>query len=1018
MAEINNSWSIGSVAPVSGVHDYATSYINVGNELNKQYWQNRQLYMEGVVQPLAQVEADEFGQEELNRIKGEIESRASEFEESGMWHRAGDFIFNEAKNIATNQTLKEIIKSKSLYDAFVKTVNESNWSSADKAGFMLRAHHTSSKITTDENGMVSGGFNPISVGESFDMGKYSLDVMLKLEKVKADKVNVAQMINDPKQLEAYGLPSVVDNEGRTLISHIVEQTTKTETVSAEDLARAAQQIVALNPEVQKQILEEQTNAFYRKYYDKSTGTFKDIPREELNKSLFPEFYGTNKYNEANTYIETIIGLDSSKFLVEDKATGSYTYKPGQIFDYNKKNEDCITKFGISLDDLYTKGLDDRVLQRVIDIATANELNRLNLNLTDPTSKELINELIISKNINSAWKDYVENITGTAISLYAYNHIEQSNKFIDNPAYKAYLNNYYKYSLKPSSGGYDPTKPSSVDENGMIDYTNFLSSNLEQINSLSNEKNKILAQDNSILKDLTAVDNPLLEKLGFVANGKIDKDLLQSADLSKLDEIATKEKYYNTDNYQAIRNSIIQLRSNKEQIDEISKVQESYKFNAQTLYDYYNESAKEAKETDSKNYYHGFGWYGIASDIAKFIANNNITSVEEFKEAVNNSTVISSHVPGTPYGTQSSYLLKDPKGNTYINNRGYSYMKGVSDEEIQKEISNVLDNIQHRYEKKSGKPFEWVQQSYSITNPNYTLQTRLEGRKAAWQGGSGSLQTLSLADGSAGGSVLPSDVAALIGLNQFPVSVTVNEKGEKITERNIATKESTPIPAKTFKTKKDIYKTEIRYNLNPIEQARGYIVYDIICKDKSGAYCGTVKVREQTSDVNEYLLDVYEQFKPLADNKNASGLKAIGVICNNIGESAYTFKGTEAQPAEGLTELKNNVENMYKRGNNGYTYTLETKQIYSEASVIDPIKIKITKVNDGYIIDDLSTSNVADKGKILIPKQYQSTLGLTGCDTGWNGQRVFATLDLAFYEYSKFNAELSSILRRIDHNRKQ
>ena len=97
--------------------------------------------------------------------------------------------------------------------------------------------------------------------------KSSTKVLSKLEKVKADKVSVSQLINNPAQLEAYGLPSAVDNDGRTIISYFVEKTINKEEVTYDDLMIAAKEIVLLNDEVQKQLRETETNRFYKQYYD-------------------------------------------------------------------------------------------------------------------------------------------------------------------------------------------------------------------------------------------------------------------------------------------------------------------------------------------------------------------------------------------------------------------------------------------------------------------------------------------------------------------------------------------------------------------------------------------------------------------------------------------------------------------------------------------------------------------------------------------------------------------------------
>ena len=92
MAEINNNWAVPTVAPVSGVHDYATGFIQVGNELNRKYYENRQAHLENLT-ALSKIEASEYGQELLNGLRSEFNQASAEFEESGMWHRADDFNF-------------------------------------------------------------------------------------------------------------------------------------------------------------------------------------------------------------------------------------------------------------------------------------------------------------------------------------------------------------------------------------------------------------------------------------------------------------------------------------------------------------------------------------------------------------------------------------------------------------------------------------------------------------------------------------------------------------------------------------------------------------------------------------------------------------------------------------------------------------------------------------------------------------------------------------------------------------
>ena len=1047
MAELNTNWSVSTVAPVSGVHDYATGWIQVGNELNKQYWQNRQAHLENLT-ALSKVEASEYGQGLLNQVRSEYDTEADKFEKDGNWHKAGNFIYDMAQKLITDPRLPAIAKDKAQYDAFMKSVADSDWSTSDKEGFSLRAHHASSDLKF-EDGVVSGGFIPINIGKPFNMSEYSKDVLNIIKNVNADSATWREIIADPKALKALGLPSITNNKGETIISHMLISDIKSETVTPEKVQAAALQLMLTNEEAQEQIFQETTNRFYRNYYDKATKTFKGLSEEDRAKIFGHQYYGSDGKELTLKFIESTLGLNRSDYWHDD-GKGKKVFNKTKVkssswgVDYESINDKCEEFFGVSLEELYTKPLNDKVINNVASLYTMTYLdnNTGGSGSDDPK----IYTLALQELIKNNWTDTISSITGTAINLYAYNKIDKQTKAVENPAFAIELKAQKdkeaaaEAEAKRWNESVNPNAYPSLDIDKAVTDPNYLKNNLEYVNKLSNDINVLKVNNQQIYKKLLEVDKEMLLKLGLgkeemlsqLASDKvgnkehsytqyltghtgteskpaviIDDNALANANINDLDANAKRNGYYDDPNYQDVRNSIISLQSNNLKISEIQDLQDAYKHNVKQLYKAYNEDPE---------YYKGWGWYGVGSDTALFIANNNITSVAEFKEKVKKLK---------PHNFKNPYVVRAPgkndgyieTGNTYSKHGLGSINLDLSDQEIQEEIANVIDNITHRYEKKTGKPFEFVRNTYTLSNHSVALEKDLATRKAAWASSDGALQVVSLANGKPGGEILPQQIASLINLNQFPVTITTSSKGVTIKEQNLANNNSTPINGEIFGIDGDIYSTEIKYSLNPLDQAEGYMSYNIICKGKSGEYLGTISCREQDAHISNFMLNVYDQFNVLAEKGNTKAKEAIGILINDVNETAYTFNSTTAQPAKNLTELKFNIDNMLRLGKNGFIYTMNSQNIMG-GNLISPMQIKITRVSNGYVIEDLSETNSNTKGKIIIPKDLRkafekNNIKIDDVDTKWNGETVFTTLELAFKNISEFNLELSSALRRLN-----
>ena len=237
MAEINNNWAVPTVAPVSGVHDYATGFIQVGNELNRKYYENRQAHLENLT-ALSKIEASEYGQELLNGLRSEFDQASAEFEESGMWHRADDFNFEMTKKLLTDPRIPAITKDKAQYDAFKKELADSKWESTYKVGMMNMAKAQSSNLEL-KDGVVVGGFSPVQVGEPYDIQKRLDDALKIVSDAKANKESAAQFINDPNALRALGIPEEIDPiTGQPVFAKFVKRKTTDESVTWDDVTNA------------------------------------------------------------------------------------------------------------------------------------------------------------------------------------------------------------------------------------------------------------------------------------------------------------------------------------------------------------------------------------------------------------------------------------------------------------------------------------------------------------------------------------------------------------------------------------------------------------------------------------------------------------------------------------------------------------------------------------------------------------------------------------------------------------
>ena len=236
MAENN---SVGFVLPkaTSMVRDYASTYVAIGNEFTKRYYQNREAYINNIINPLSKIQARKDDQPLLNDIKNGITEKANEFKESDRWHFAQDYIYDATQDILTNEGLKAIQNSYAAEQAYNEELKKSDWDARMQSAFKLRSLAQSSAIQykKETNTVTGGGFNGVHIGKKFDETAYLDKVFNMLSKAKADGYETSQLVTNAQALKQYGADVVFGTTGEEIVSHFVKLKQGKEEIREEDI---------------------------------------------------------------------------------------------------------------------------------------------------------------------------------------------------------------------------------------------------------------------------------------------------------------------------------------------------------------------------------------------------------------------------------------------------------------------------------------------------------------------------------------------------------------------------------------------------------------------------------------------------------------------------------------------------------------------------------------------------------------------------------------------------------------
>lgn len=1020
MAELNQiGVTLSPTKMISNV-DNTQMMMVVGNQLNKQYWENRQAHLDNLT-ALSKIEASEYGQELLDNLKSEFNQASSEFEESGMWHRADDFNFEMTKKLLTDPRIPAIAKDKAQYDAFKKELADSKWESTYKVGMMNMAKAQSSNLEL-KDGVVVGGFSPVQIGEPYDIQQRLDDALKIVSEAKASKESAAQFINNPNALRALGIPEEIDPiTGQPVFAKFVKQKTTNESVTWDDVTNAVMLYVKSD---KKYITEHKRLTLLERFaydFDENTKSLKDYTPEKTKEIIAHDYMTPESSIKILNNIENELGVDRTSILSKNSKTGKLEIDYTKVNKLTQANNECVTKYGVTLEQLYKQGITESVRNKFIDDYVNSTIN-LEIG-SDPNVEgynDRLQNYLFNRDVKNQLLDGITNTANVAGLLYAYNNIDYDYDIDTNSAYDELV----KYKYKSVFGTPLNSDPNDLNtrlaEGELVSVGSIIKSDLNNTNKVSEEINKVNIQNDRIVDKLIKTQNDYFKNSGLTTkvNGVVTVDMnkLSSLDLISLDNKAREDKYYETPEYQDFRNSIISLQSNNIKINEFKEVQNLYRVNANRLYEEYNHE---------RDKYQGYGWYSVGSDVAKFIANNNITNVEEFKEAVLGSTqTISSSSIGGMFGNTTTYLLKDPKNNTYRGDNNYNYLKEMSDKDIQKEILNVLDNIEHTYQRINSTPFNFETPTYTIKG-NSRIDRRVTERVSDWAGGDGSPEITYLPGDAKLKHINTQDLQEILKLNQFPISVSVGPNGTTTTTKNIANTNSKPIDGKKFGYLGSIYETYVVQTFDPTEASQGYKTYEIHCKGGAGTELGEpIKIREKDINYHLDLIDVYDSLEPGADMNDPYAAQSMGRLVQMENAIGYEFEGVLGQgkssttTADNIFKLEADLQNRYIQHKPESIYNIKVKNPLTKGDLINiPVKITVNNVqgNLEYYIEDLSPANARNKGVFNVT-DLAAHPRYRICETKWDGETPFTSVADALDEFSEWTLRMISIARTIQPTR--
>lgn len=908
--------------------DFTPMLMQVGNELNKQYWQNRQAHLQNLT-ALSKYEATEYGQKMLNQIKEEINTKASVFEESGNWHKAGDFAYDIAQQLVTDPRLPAIAKDKAQYDAFRKSVQESEWDQASQNAILKEAKLLSSELIYNENDKtISGGFSPVNVGTPFDVEAFTKDISSILSKIKEDEISVDRLA-DAQYARKIGLTTITGLDGKAVASHLVKLTEEKGGISPERVASVTQSLIEASPKYMAHLRDLARKNFINKYYNGETNDLNDVQAEDLisiiadpTKQFFNQLLKDKSYS-----IFDIISVDEK--------TNKAALKSKLSDDQKAFVNSFKTLTGSSLVDIFngTAQLDPQLVKNTLTeyiedrYKAQNQDGKIDFNTW---AEAHMSEAFVDENVT--------NLVNSMAGIHSNRKYKYSLDLTENKAYTeaikaAYENkgdNILGVGVTPGINalttvrlplGNHLDKIKAWNDLG-ADITRMTNANKEYKDTIVTDYAKkygtLLGIDLSNEKNLKDVDLNALRKTLYGINGQggLIYDPKNGITSDEADEVfATISAYVNNEQ---------NIARNKAAINDMQ-------------YDYKRLQKIYSKDRD--NYVATFlGGLGnkIIRQEAIDIMDNGLFTYEAYKEFRRNN-------PNLQFEGSAEAVEIQP----------------MSREQYETYLSDVIGQIQKRYEHINKKPFEYTTSNFESAHPHPLNQQYLnECMESAGRGTGG--WYISESSGGNAKATAGLDLQPLMNIDIRNRSVTENSKGVSITTKNTIGKDLTPIDGKPYGIDGKIYYTETKMLLDPNLASQNKFGMVVNCFDANGTCIGKVQLvkdvdRALNSKIfmNEYLN--IQHGVTIGDINAEQDLNNLSSVATN---STYVFENTSG----GTNPV--NIAQLQQMVDESETKSVTMKvhiPMFTRPDAPGLTRImKFTKTASGYKVEDVDP-NSSKKG---------------------------------------------------------
>lgn len=380
--------------------DISQIYASVGQQLNKMYYDNRQAYINNIVNPLSQMHANKDDEALLNEKKNAITDGANAFKESDNWHQASDYIYNTVENIITDEGLALINSKYQQRQAYIQSLKDSGWSQQQQDIFLARSDYYSTAVKEENGKVVEGAFNAVNYGTPYDINEQLDKITNIISKAKASSESITNISAEDAVIK--GLANVLNVDGETFVSNFLQTTKSTESVSYDDLYNYVSQRLYNNQEyIDYKTTIEQNALFKERFIPDSNnprgGTLRDLT-PELLKDVFNQSYAIN------ALVGTGISLSDLGQLNDN---GTFTLNPNMKEDTIKKLTEISAALGFDMVSYLSTGV---ASSDNVDVDSLNEF------------------------LDVAFNNYIDNEFN--------NYLKNNNISLDNPNIEAYKENWY------------------------------------------------------------------------------------------------------------------------------------------------------------------------------------------------------------------------------------------------------------------------------------------------------------------------------------------------------------------------------------------------------------------------------------------------------------------------------------------------------------------------------------------------------------------------------------------------